>query len=536
MQETIHKYTTQISDKWKSIDKALRIKIIAITVLLIIALGLTIYMTTRPKWVVFQTGADIGTIGQIQNAFDDSNIKNRIARNGTAIEVQKKDVNQAKVLLAEQNIPNEGFNFQDAVSSNSMSMSEADKGEMYLRVRENEIASLITSIDGVEAANVKLVMPNNSVLFENDQKQASASVTLRTSKELTGDQTNTIARLVAMSVENLEMKNIEISDQNATSLYSGSANDVSSFSSKEGIEKQKLKQIEMQVRAPLVQLYDDVNVISNIKFDWNKQQQRTVTYTPPIADATVGVPKTTNTESEDVENADGAQAPGTDTNNQTPANYAMGQGGASTYSGTKENNEYLYNQDERVIEISGGDVIPAQSSISVVVYKFREYNESQLRADNTINEQNTWEQFKQANANEIKLDIDPDLINSIQVGTGIDNVAVVGYEKPIFVDEVVEPVNIEQIIILAILAAFILLLAFGLIRRTKPEAVEEIEPELSVEDLLVSTQLDEKKEAERVAEIDEVESEYKRQIEKFVTEKPEAVAQLLRNWLSDDWE
>ena len=83
----------------------------------------------------------------------------------------------------------------------------------------------------------------------------------------------------------------------------------------------------------------------------------------------------------------------------------------------------------------------------------------------------------------------------------------------------------------------LVLLAFGLIKKTHPDEVEEIEPELSVEDLLVSTKIEDEKEAERIADIDtNVESEYKKQIEKFISEKPDAVAQLLRNWLSDDWE
>ena len=34
----------------------------------------------------------------------------------------------------------------------------------------------------------------------------------------------------------------------------------------------------------------------------------------------------------------------------------------------------------------------------------------------------------------------------------------------------------------------------------------------------------------------EEQSEVKKQIEKFVKEKPESVAQLLRNWLSDEWD
>ena len=56
--------------------------------------------------------------------------------------------------------------------------------------------------------------------------------------------------------------------------------------------------------------------------------------------------------------------------------------------------------------------------------------------------------------------------------------------------------------------------------------------ELSVEDLLASTKT--KQELEAI-EFDG-KSETRIHIEKFVQEKPEAVALLLRNWLNEDWE
>jgi flagellar M-ring protein FliF len=92
---------------------------------------------------------------------------------------------------------------------------------------------------------------------------------------------------------------------------------------------------------------------------------------------------------------------------------------------------------------------------------------------------------------------------------------------------------------LSLLGILILMLSFALIRRQKPiEDEEEVEPELSVEDLLVSTQREEaQEEAERLESIDYAqENEIKLQIEKFINEKPEAVAALLRNWLNaEEW-
>lgn len=536
MQEKIQNYKTKISEKWNETETSTKVKFIAVIVCLIAALALTVYFITKPNWVVFESNADIQTIGKLQNAFNEAGIDNQITQNGTAIEVKEQDVNQAKVHIAEQNITETGFTFDDALNANNMGLSESDKDQIYLRAYENDIENQIKSIEGIDSAKVKLVLPNDDVFFESDKKEASAGITLYTSKELSKEQAVSVARLVAMSVDGLKMENIEIVDQNANSLYSGAVTNAGGYSSKEEIEQQKKREIEQKIRGALSQLYSEINIISNLKMDWDKRQQKTTTYTPPITDATVGVPSRSTSEEEEVVNGTPADAPGTDTNDQNPPNYAMGEDGNSTYSANKKSDDYLYNKDEVVVDYSGGEVIPDQSSIAVYVYRNREYREEDLIRNGQINEDTTWEDFKEQNAAEVKMDIDPDVLESIRIGTGINNVTVVGYEKPVFIDAVEESVAIEQIIMFVILGILLLLLLFGLIKKTHPDEVEEVEPELSVEDLLVSTQLEDEKE-ETIAEIDtSVESEYKKQIEKFVQEKPEAVAQLLRNWLSDEWE
>lgn len=86
-------------------------------------------------------------------------------------------------------------------------------------------------------------------------------------------------------------------------------------------------------------------------------------------------------------------------------------------------------------------------------------------------------------------------------------------------------------IILAVLIAGLLI--FIIIRSMRPVAVEETEPELSVEDMLATT----KENRQPVEDIDlQDKSETRVAIEKFVDENPEAVALLLRNWLNDGWE
>ena len=75
------------------------------------------------------------------------------------------------------------------------------------------------------------------------------------------------------------------------------------------------------------------------------------------------------------------------------------------------------------------------------------------------------------------------------------------------------------------------LLGYVVFRSTRKDKGQALEPELSVESLLQSTKAS--------LDMEEIgyneKSEIRLLIEKFVEEKPEAVASLLRNWLEEEW-
>ncbi len=74
------------------------------------------------------------------------------------------------------------------------------------------------------------------------------------------------------------------------------------------------------------------------------------------------------------------------------------------------------------------------------------------------------------------------------------------------------------------------LLAFVVLRSMRGDKHEETEEELSVENLLQSTP---ETQLEDISVEDD--SETRKLISKFVEENPEAAANLLRNWLNEDW-
>ena len=173
------------------------------------------------------------------------------------------------------------------------------------------------------------------------------------------------------------------------------------------------------------------------------------------------------------------------------------------------------------------------SHMSVSLIRYHEYKEEDVKRQGLL-DGISWEEFKLAHAEDVKLDVDPEYYEMAQNATRIprENITIMAFESPIFLDkEGLSGADYTNIASLAMLLVILGLLAFVILRSMssrKKEAAEE--EELSVENLLQSTT-----EAE-LEDIDvETKSETRKMIEKFVDENPEAAAALLRNWLTGDW-
>lgn len=536
MHEKLLSYKAKVSEKWNGIDKSLRNKIIIITVGLIVLLGILLYLTFRPHWVVLKSNSDAELIGQIEKVLNDNNVKNRLLDKATGIEVLEEDESRAKILIASSDIGKKGITFDDMTAKFDIGMTENDKMEQYKRIKEAEMKQLIETFDNVEEASVMLALPKDTLIFNNNKREASAGVTLSITKDFTEEQGAIIANLIASSVEGIKVENVTIADTKGKVLYSGKDSLGFSASKKEEIENNKKIEIESKIQDTLNPLYDEVKVISSVKFDWDKSQERNLVLTPPVQDATVGVPKTQKEQTESVVNGPAGAEPGVENNDKSPTNYAMGGNSVGNYDGASKETEFAYNEQEQLKEISGGSFVPKDSSVAVTVYKYKYYNEADLIKNKTINKNLTWEQFKEQNGAATLIDMDQELLDTIKTGTGIDNVTLTGYEKPIFVDKVKEPIKTEQIIVLIIVVILIALLAFALIKKAQPDEIEEVEPEISIEDLIATNKREDEEIAEHISGITETESEFKIKIENFIDENPEAAAQLLRNWINEGWD
>ncbi len=174
-----------------------------------------------------------------------------------------------------------------------------------------------------------------------------------------------------------------------------------------------------------------------------------------------------------------------------------------------------------------------ESSLGIVALRYRVYDEALLEADGTLDGM-TFEEFMAANSERTQITLTDDEINTIANASGVNaaNISVMAYEVPKFVEKAETGRTVSDYLMIILAVLIIALLIYVVIRGTAPVKVSEEEPELSVEQLLATT-----KENQSLDDIEfSDKSETRKMIEKFVDENPEAVAQLLRNWLNDDWD
>jgi flagellar M-ring protein FliF len=545
MRERIESYLRGLSNKWKSLEKGAKIRLVSVAAVLTATLAMTVFILARPRMAVLRKGLDAVAVSQITAALDDEGIKSNVTGNSTTVEVAQKDLTDAQIALAVANAPSHSgsFTYEDALNYSGMGATETVKLQNFKRVKENDLAESLTRVDGVRQASVQLVIPEPDNYFIKNSQKSSAGVVLMLDRPMDKNRAAGIARYIARSVEGLDIENVEIIDQDGQTLYSGTSADSGVVGSEYDVELVRKNEIEAKIRATLAPLYDEVHPTINLVLNWDRRQEKGRTFTSPVEDSSTGLVTAEKTENRTVTGGETQGEPGVAANDAVAPTYEFE--GATALNETDKNRtaEYLYNETESIANLGFGEIKLDESSGSVIAYKYKKYDEEYL-TDNNLLEGMTWQQFRESKTYEL-VDVESDIVEALRAGTGIRGLTLIGFDIPVFYDRQTVPVNWRAIVMLGVLAFLLLLLALELFRNARSAAEEDIEPELSVEDLLISTRMEEQREAEIETEIEAMkrreihfgkESEAKRAIDKFVDEEPEAVALLLRNWLNKEWE
>ena len=118
--------------------------------------------------------------GAMTEQLEKSNIPYQLGMNGSQILVPTDQVEKARVMLARAGLPNSGsmVGYEIFDHSEALGTSNFVLNMNKLRALEGEIGRTISSMEGIEAARVHLVLPERP-LFSRETPEPSASIVLR---------------------------------------------------------------------------------------------------------------------------------------------------------------------------------------------------------------------------------------------------------------------------------------------------------------------------------------------------------------------
>ncbi len=533
MPEQLQKILDRVLEWWKKFNTKQRTLLISIAAVVLLALGILAAVVTKPQMKSLVVCETTSQASEVKDLLVGEGIDYEVSEDGLEFSVAVEDLPDAEMLLGAEGIPTEGYSL-DNVFDGGFSSTEADKNKKYKLYLESYIAERLEGLANVEKATVGLDLPNEDGTILKKDEQAYAAVILTLSGEMDEEQAAGIARYIATNLGNDDTANITILDSSSNVLFSGDdSNSVTGSASTQLALKVKAENlVKSNIKDVLVgsSIYDNVEIAMNLDMNFDQKEVTTHEYYAPDGRENGMIDSQSTYES--TAQGGSAATPGTDSNDDTT--YVIEDSEITLSTIEEVTTDYVNNEEITKYVQSIGKVDCSNSSIAIVATNWVVHDEDTLRAAGALDDM-TFEEYVAANSEPVKKEIDEEYYTMVSNATGfpVENITIIAYDEPMFQYSSVKEKTIADYFQIIVAVLIFLLLGYVVFRSTRKDRIEEPEPELSVESLLEST----KESQDSLADIGFNEkSETRVLIEKFVEENPEAAAQLLRNWLNDEWE
>ncbi|MEU4559941.1 flagellar basal-body MS-ring/collar protein FliF [Actinoplanes sp. NPDC023936] len=317
----------RVTDTFKSFTPGQK----AVTIFAVLALIVGGYFfatwAAKPSYQILFNNLSTKDASAIVESLQKSGVSYELANDGTTVMVPRDQVNQLRLQLSGEGLPNDEGTGYSLLDQQGITTSDFMQHANYQRALEGELSKTIKSIEGVEAATVHLVMPQKDV-FTDDQSKPTASVLVASkgNSELSGDQVQSIVHLVASSVEGLDPTQVTVAGSDGRILSTGGGATIATGGDS-GAEAQTVN-FQNRLNASLQKMLDSLVgpghavVTTTAMLDFDQTETRSKKYTADPA--TPAEQESINTETYTGGGADQGGVLGPD-NIQVPNNAGSGQ-------------------------------------------------------------------------------------------------------------------------------------------------------------------------------------------------------------------
>ncbi|WP_158598501.1 flagellar basal-body MS-ring/collar protein FliF [Notoacmeibacter ruber] len=233
----------------------------------------------QPTYETLYVGLDRDDVNRIGIVLSEAGIGYDIDSAGSTVLVEAGQTARARMILAEKGLPgsnSSGYELFDNLGSLGLTsfMQEVTR----VRALEGEIARSVQSIDGVKAARVHIVMPDQTG-FRDRNRRPTASVLLSSNGSDLTVKAEGIRKLVAAAIPSLNEADVTVLDASGRLLASGDAGDTetvgAAFDLKNRIERDLSRTIGNALRPYIGELNYRVAVQADIDTD-RRQIEETI--------------------------------------------------------------------------------------------------------------------------------------------------------------------------------------------------------------------------------------------------------------------
>lgn len=213
MNDFLSQLIDQTRAAWQRFNPLQRAVVVAVPLLLIFGLGYLLISGTQPRYRTLYANLSAKDAGVLVEKLKENSVPYRIGQDGRALEVPESRLYETRLNLASQNLPLGGGVGFEVFDKNNFGVTDFTQQVNFQRALEGELSRTIGHLAEVQQARVHLVLPKPE-LYSAREKAATASVQidLRSNAQLSAEQVRGIVFLVSASVEGLDPKNVTLLD------------------------------------------------------------------------------------------------------------------------------------------------------------------------------------------------------------------------------------------------------------------------------------------------------------------------------------
>ncbi|GAB6098899.1 flagellar basal-body MS-ring/collar protein FliF [Halanaerocella petrolearia] len=516
MVESFAELKEQFLKLWTGLDKKTKIIIGASIIATIIAIFILVNWASQPEYKVLFNNLSNKDAGVIVEKLKEKQVSYKLENKGSVILVPSQKAHQLRLELAGDGLPTGGVTGFELFDQTQIGTTDFQQKVNYNRALSGELSRTIKQFENISYARVQITPAQNSI-YKEQSKPAKASVFLKLNgyQDISKNQVQSIANLVASSVKGLKANKVTIVDTAGNLLSAKLDNqDESSKSNYDQLETQDKfeEEIEQDLNVMLTKVLGINNFVVkvNAKLNFDQRSINKTEYEPVVDDQGIARSKQVKEESEEGTSSQPEGVPGTTSN--LPQYKVDNKKQQSRESSESVVNYEINKKIEKYVQSPGA---LERLSVSVIVNQElkQENKESITEAVSAA------VGYNEQRGDEIKV-----------VGMKFDNSLQKKTDQAIAAEEAEQRSFLYTLA--AIVGALILVVVFLLYRNRESDETEEIEPGQEI-DYVAG---DGTEEYAATEEMDSEESELQkaqREIRNLTQEQPEEIAELIKSWMDE---